>query len=66
MPTDIQRIRREVAAAAMQFAFVEAHPTNDGGVYVKSAMQTTVGKTYFMSIFFPDYPNHRWWRGSSA
>ncbi len=34
MPTDIQRIRREVAAAALQFAIVEAHPTSDGGVSV--------------------------------
>ena len=57
MPTDIQRIRREVAAAAMQFALVEAHPTSDGGVYVKSVMQTSTGKTYFLSIYFPDYPN---------
>ena len=31
MATDIQRIRREVAQAALQFLYVEAHPTNDGG-----------------------------------
>lgn len=57
MPMDIQRIRREVAAAAVQFAFVEAHPTNDGGVYVKAVLQTSTGKTYFISIYFPDYPS---------
>ena len=57
MTMDIQRIRREVAQATLQFAFVEAHPTTDGGVYVKAAMQTSAGKTYFMSIYFNDYPS---------
>jgi hypothetical protein len=54
---DIQRIRAEVIQAAKQFAFVEAHPTNDGGVYVKAALQTSAGKTYFLAIYFPDYPS---------
>lgn len=54
---DVQRIRWEVIQAAKQFAFVEAHPTNDGGVYVKAALQTSTGKTYFLAIFFPNYPN---------
>jgi ubiquitin-protein ligase len=54
---DVQRIRREVAEAAMHFAFVEAHPTTDGGVYVKAAMQTSAGKTYILAIYFPDYPS---------
>ena len=57
MATDILRIRREVAQAALQFAFVEAHPTSDGGVYVKAAMQTSTGKTYFLAIYFSDYPS---------
>ena len=47
MAMDIQRVRREVANAALQFAFVEAHPTSDGGVYVKALMQTSAGKTCF-------------------
>jgi ubiquitin-protein ligase len=41
----------------VQFAFVEAHPTSDGGVYVKAAMQTSAGKTYFLAIYFSDYPS---------
>ena len=57
MAVDIQRIRREVAEAALQFAFVEAHPTSDGAIYVRAAMQTSVGKTYFLSIYFTDYPS---------
>lgn len=57
MAADIQRIRREVAEAAGQFAFVEAHPTGDGGVYVRAAMQTSASKTYFLAIYFSDYPS---------
>lgn len=57
MSMDIQRIRSEVTRAATQFAYVEAHPTNDGGVYVKSVMRTSAGKTYFLAIYFFDYPS---------
>ena len=54
---DIQRIRSEVIQAATQFAFVEAHPTNDGGVYVKAALQTSAAKTYIIAIYFSNYPS---------
>lgn len=54
---NIQRIRTEVARALQTFAYVEAHPTTDGDVYVKAAMQTSASKTYIMAIYFPDYPN---------
>jgi len=54
---DIYRIRSEVIQAAATFAFVELHPTNDGGVFVKAALQTSAGKAYFISIAFLDYPN---------
>ena len=54
---NIERIRSEVAAAARQFAYVEAHPTNAGGVFVKAAFQTSVARTYFVDIHFNDYPN---------
>lgn len=53
---DIQRIRLEVAQAARTFALVEAHPTNDGGVYVKAGFQTAVGNAYVAAIYFPHYP----------
>ena len=53
---DIQSIRWEVAQAATTFAFVEAHPTTDGGVFVKAALQTAVGNAYIASISFPNYP----------
>lgn len=54
---DIQRIRTEVAQATTKFAYVEAHPTTDGGVFVKAAMQTSMGNTYIVTITFPNYPN---------
>jgi hypothetical protein len=54
---DIQRIRSEVTQATRAFALVEAHPTNDGGIFVKAGLQTSVGNMYIISIFFPDYPS---------
>jgi len=53
---DIQRIRSEVAQALTKFAIVEAHPTSEGGVFVKAALQTSVGSAYFVTITFPNYP----------
>ena len=38
---DIPRIRSEVSQATTRFALVEAHPTNDGGVFVKAGLQTS-------------------------
>jgi ubiquitin-protein ligase len=54
---DIQRIRLEVAQAVSTFAVVEAYPTNEGGVFVKAALQTSVGNTYIAAVSFPNYPN---------
>lgn len=53
---DTARIISEVRAAASYFAFVEAHPTNDGNVYVKAVLQTSVSRTYFIAIYFAGYP----------
>lgn len=54
---DIRRIRSEVTQAKATFALVEAHPTTDGGVFVKAGLQTSAGNTYITMISFPDYPN---------
>ena len=54
---DIQRIRSEVLRAGKTFAYVEAHPTDAGEVFVKSVLQTSAGTTYIASILFPNYPN---------
>jgi len=53
---NVQRIYSEVREAAAKFALVEAHPTGDGGVFVKAGFQTSAGNTYFTKILFPDYP----------
>jgi ubiquitin-protein ligase len=54
---DLSRINREFAEAQRTFAYVELHPTTDGKVYAKTALQTVSGM-YVLSIRFPDtYPN---------
>lgn len=54
---DIPRIRSEVLQATTKFALVEAHPTNDGGVFVKTGLQTSAGNVYIAAIYFQGYPN---------
>jgi ubiquitin-protein ligase len=55
---DIARIRREFADAQKSFALVELHPTPDGKVYARTALQTANGRQFVLSIKFPDtYPN---------
>jgi ubiquitin-protein ligase len=54
---NLQRIQQEFSAAEGTFAFVELHPTTDGKVFAKTALQTTASM-YILSIKFPDnYPN---------
>jgi ubiquitin-protein ligase len=54
---DLMRIRREFSEAQNTFAYLEMHPTADGKVYARTALQTPAG-TYVLSIKFPDsYPN---------
>ncbi len=54
---DIQRIHLEVQRACEAFAYVEVHPTGHGGVYVKSAFQTSAGRTYIVAVHLNDYPS---------
>jgi ubiquitin-protein ligase len=54
---DVSRINREFAEAQRTFAYLELHPTTDGKVYAKTALQT-VSAMYVLSIKFPEtYPN---------
>jgi hypothetical protein len=54
---DINRIQRESSEAQKTFAYVELHPTADGKVYARTALQTASGM-YVVSIKFPEsYPN---------
>lgn len=55
---DIARINREFADAQTTFALVELRPTADGKVYARTALQTTNGRQFVLSIKFPaTYPN---------
>jgi ubiquitin-protein ligase len=54
---DVNRIQREFSEAQRTFAYLELHPTTDGKVYAKTALQARDGM-YVLSIKFPDsYPN---------
>ena len=54
---DIPRIKREFADAQRSFALVELHPTLDGKVYARTALQTANGRQFVLSVKFPDtYP----------
>jgi ubiquitin-protein ligase len=53
---DINRIQREFLEAQKTFAYLELHPTADGRVFAKTALQTSI-QMYVLSIKFPDnYP----------
>jgi ubiquitin-protein ligase len=55
---DISRIQREFADAQKTFALVELRPTAEGNVYARTALQTSNGRNFVLSIKFPDkYPN---------
>ena len=54
---DFNRIQREYSEAQRIFQYLELHPTTDGRVYAKTALQTA-RQTYVLSVRFPDnYPN---------
>src|SRR5260370_17166779 len=54
---NVERIRREFAEAQKSFEYVELHPTWDGKVYARAALQTP-SQVYVVSIRFPEaYPN---------
>lgn len=54
---DINRVQREFMDAQRTFAYVELHPTGDGRVCVRTALQTP-SQTYVLSVRFPDsYPH---------
>jgi ubiquitin-protein ligase len=54
---DTNRIQREFLEAQKAFSYIELHPTTDGKVYVKTALQAS-NQMYILSIKFPDgYPH---------
>ncbi|HVA65321.1 MAG TPA: hypothetical protein VNK24_00160 [Elusimicrobiota bacterium] len=55
---DLVRIQAEYTAARQQFSYVELHPTTQGSVFAKAALQPTPQQFYVVAVHFPnDYPN---------
>jgi hypothetical protein len=54
---NIQRIRTEIRAASEHFPNIESYTTIDGGIYIKAALQTSVGQMYIIMVTFGGYPS---------
>ena len=55
---DIALIQRQFNEARQYFTYLELHPTIDGKVYVRAALQPSAQQYYTLSIYFSDtYPN---------
>lgn len=54
---NIQRIRTEIQAALEHFPNIESYSTTDGGIYIKAALQTSVGQMYIVMVTFAGYPS---------
>jgi len=55
---NILRIQNEFNQARQYFSYIEIHPTTDGKVFVKAALQPSSQQYYVVAIYFPDnYPN---------
>ena len=53
----ISRIQNEFIDARQYFSNIELHPTTDGKVYIKAALQPSSQQFYIIAIYFPDsYP----------
>ena len=51
------RIQRDIVSAQQQFDFIEAHPTDTGGLMALVALQT-INKLYTLAVTLPNtYPN---------
>ncbi|WP_316205134.1 MULTISPECIES: hypothetical protein [unclassified Bradyrhizobium] len=53
----IQRLRAEIYAASQHFPNIESYATTDGSVYIKAALQTSVGQMYIITVTFAGYPS---------
>lgn len=54
---NIQRIRTDIRTASEHFPNIESYTTTDGGIYIKAALQTSVGQVYIITVTFNDYPS---------
>lgn len=53
---NVQRIRIEIQQTIEHFPNIEPYTTADGGIYIKAALQTSVGQMYVLSVTFVGYP----------
>jgi hypothetical protein len=53
---DVQRIRFEIQVASQHFPNIET-ATSNGELFVRAALQTTVGQMYVISVTFTGYPS---------
>jgi len=51
------RIQQEIRQAAEHFPNIETFSTPDGGIYIKAALQTSVGQMYIVAVSFVGYPS---------
>ncbi len=54
---NIPRIRTEIRAASEHFPNIETYTTTDGSLYIKAALQTSVGQMYVVMVTFAGYPS---------
>ena len=54
---ELQRVRQDIQGAREHFPTIEAFPTVEGGIYIKAALQTSVGQAYVISVTFASYPS---------
>lgn len=54
---NVQRIQWEIRQAMEHFPNIESYTTTSGGVYIKAALQTSVGQVYVISVTFVGYPS---------
>lgn len=54
---NVQRIRIEIQQTMQHFPNVETYATADGGIYIKAALQTSVGQAYVLAVTFVGYPS---------
>lgn len=53
---DVQRVQRDIRGAIEHFPNLETHTTLGGDIYIKGALQTSVGQIYVISVTFVGYP----------
>ncbi len=54
---NLQRVQADIQRASAQFPNLDVRANVGGEIFVKAALQTTVGKMYVVSITFAGYPS---------